>query len=295
MSKDDYTGIGILLLIIVIALFGGTKNNLAGPPVDKTPKTEAEQRVDIQKQLNEAEKKALDIQKQIDEKEAQKTESKYKGLVFIRYVNRSTNPGNEYVTIQTDSRATTSIPITGWTLRSASSGKTVTIPKASYLFFAGQVNSEENIILSGGETVYIITGISPNGSSFKVNKCSGYLSQFQTFIPYLTTSCPRPRDMDLSSIPKLTINDACFDYLDYFPSCKIETKTLPLNWSYECKNFIYEKINYNSCINTYKNDPDFYKKEWRVYLKRSDILWKQRRENIILYDNEGKIVHSLTY
>ncbi|MFA7216554.1 MAG: hypothetical protein WC095_01040 [Candidatus Paceibacterota bacterium] len=295
MSKDDYTGIGILLLIIGIALFGGTKNNLTGPPVDNTPKTEAEQRVDIQKQLNEAEKQALDIQKQIDEKEAQKTESKYKGLVFIRYVSRSTKPGNEYITIQTDNKATTSIPITGWTIRSASSGNSITIPRASYLFFAGQVNSEENIILSGGETVYIVTGISPNGASFKVNKCSGYLSQFQTFIPYLTTSCPRPREMDLSSIPKLTINDACLDYIEYFPSCKIETKTLPLNWSYECKNFIYEKINYNSCINTYKNDPDFYKKEWRVYLKRSDILWKQRKENIILYDNEGKIVHSLTY
>lgn len=294
MNKDDYTGIGILLLIIVIALLGGTKNNFAGP-VDNTPKTEAEQRVDIEKQLKEAEKKALDIQRQIDEEEAKKTESKYKGLVFIRYVSRSTKPGNEYMSIQTDSRATTSIPITGWTIRSASSGNSVTIPKASYLFFAGQVNSEENIILSGGETVYIVTGISPNGASFKVNKCSGYLSQFQTFVPYLNTNCPRPRDMDLSSIPKLTINDACFDYLETFPACRIETKTLPLNWSYECKNFIYEKINYNSCINISKNDHDFYKKEWRVYLKRSDILWKQRRENIVLYDNEGKIVHSLTY
>lgn len=298
MKNDDLLGVGILLLIIGVAVFGGSKvgqpgflNNVSGNNSSSQPKSLSQ----IERDLNNIEKEADKIQKEIEALERQKTESKYKDIVFIRNATRATTPGKEYLTIEVSSRATTSVPITGWVVRSASTGNTATIPKSSYLFFAGQVNYEENVILSPGDRVYLVTGISPNGASFKVNKCSGFLSQFQTFVPYLSTSCPRPRDMDLSSIPNLTINDACFDYIDSFPSCRIETKTLPINWSYECKNFIYEKINYNSCINLHKDDPDFYKKEWRIYLKRSEVLWKQRRENIILYDNEGKIVDSLTY
>jgi len=298
MKNDDLLGIGVLLLIVGIAIFGGSK---AGQPgffnnqTGNTSNSQVENLSQIEKELNDIEKEANKIQKEIDDLERKKTESRYKDIVVLRNVVRATTPSREYLTIELSSRATTSVPITGWLVRSANTGNTATIPKASYLFFAGQVNYEENIILSPGDKVYLVTGISPNGASFKVNKCSGFLSQFQTFVPYLNTSCPRPRDMDLSSIPNLTINDACFDYIDRFPSCRIETKTLPINWSYECKNFIYEKINYNSCINLYKNDQDFYKKEWRVYLKRSEVLWKQRRENVILYDNEGKIVDSLSY
>ena len=149
--------------------------------------------------------------------------------------------------------------------------------------------------ISAGDTAYLITGISPNGVSFKTNKCSGYLTQFQTFIPYISNSCPRPRDENLSAIPKIAVNDDCLDYIDSFPSCRVETQNLPVNWSYECKNFITQKINYPSCVNLHKGDKDFYQNEWRIYLKKSTSLWKSRRENIILYDNLGKIVDTLTY
>jgi hypothetical protein len=91
------------------------------------------------------------------------------------------------------------------------------------------------------------------------------------------------------------INDACFDYIESMGQCRIQTETLPLNWSHECTNFIYNKINYPSCVNTHKNDKDFYQKEWRVYLKRSEKIWKEKRETIILYDDHGKIVDTLKY
>ena len=157
------------------------------------------------------------------------------------------------------------------------------------------MNAEDDIVLTGGDILYLVTGVSPNGASFKVNKCSGYLGQFQTFVPYLTANCPLPKNEDLSGIPKLVINDACFDYINSMRSCKIQTKSLPVNWGSECINFIYNKINYPSCINTHKNDKDFYQREWRVYLKRSERLWKDKRETVVLYDNLGKIVSTLNY
>ncbi len=223
------------------------------------------------------------------------TQSKYKDLIYIDHVSRSDDVNNEYIILRTKGDASTTIPVTGWTLRSESTNQNVTIPKGTYLYFADSQNWEENIVLTGNTSIYLITGYSPNGASFKLNKCSGYLSQFQNWNPWLPNSCPAPKNEDLSSIPKTVNNDACFDYIDYMPACRIQTNTLPANWSYECTNFIYTKINYPSCINTHKNDKDFGVNEWRVYLKRNARLWKDRRESIVLIDNEGKIVSRFTY
>jgi hypothetical protein len=229
------------------------------------------------------------------EKTESKTESKYKGTVSLTYVNRSVDPTQEYITIRAGGNSG-NVPITGWTLKSLSSGASVKIPKGTFLFFTGMVNGEQDIVLAPGDNLYLTTGISPNGSSFKVNKCSGYLTQFQTFTPYLNNSCPLAKDEDsASAIPKTVNNDACFDYIDSFPRCRIQTDPLPANWSYECTNFIINKLNYPSCVNAHKNDKDFYQNEWRVYLKRSERLWKDRRETIVLYDSLGKVVDTTTY
>ncbi len=298
MNKDDTIGIVILLSIIMISLFGGAKgvsvNNNVARNNNTTNRTAEQERREIQRQLTEAKREADKIEQQIKQIEENKNASIYKNIVDLSFVRRSSDPKQEYVQIKVG-RTDTPIKVTGWTLKSSSSGQTVTIPKGTYLFFAGTVNSEEDIYLNNGDTLYLVTGISPNGASFRVNKCSGYLSQFQRFTPNLSTQCPRPRDEDLSSIPNTVNNDACLDYIERFPSCRIQTQTLPANWSYECTNFIYGKINYPSCVNTHKNDSDFYLKEWRVYLKRSERIWKDRREEIILYDNQGKIVDTIKY
>ncbi len=223
------------------------------------------------------------------------TTSSFKNTINISSVNRSSDAGQEYITIQVSGSSKTPIDITGWTLKSTGSGSSVTIPKGTYLFFAGQPNVEENISLVGGDTLYLVTGYSPNGASFKENKCSGYLTQFQTFTPSINNNCPSPKNEDLSSIPRITINDACLDYIKSYPSCRIQTESLPANWSYECTKFIYDKINYPSCVNAHKNDSDFYGNTWRVYLKRSEKVWKASHENIVLLDNTGKIVDTYSY
>ncbi len=305
MKNDNFVGFIILLGIISIGLFGGASKNTnsinngasSNPRIGfsrQNNTTPEQQQNQIKYQLNQAELKAAEIQKQIKAEEEKKTQSIYKGIVDLRSVTRSNDPTKEYLSIYV-TNTKTPINVTGWTIKSLSSGQSVKIPKGTYLFFTGTVNSEEDIYLNSGETLQLITGISPNGASFKLNKCSGYLSQFQTFTPYLYTSCPLPRNEDLSSIPKTVKNDACFDYIESFPGCRIQTQNVPANWSYECTNFIYNKINYPSCINTHKNDKDFYGKEWRVYLKRSERIWKDRREEIVLYDTTGKIVDTLKY
>lgn len=296
---ENKTEILVIVGIIVVGLLGGFKSagnggllNVNGSP---QPQTQAQKEAVIQRELTDAEYRVQELQKQVQAENDKKYASVYKGQVRLAYVNKSNNASQEFITIQATSPLASPINITGWTLVSTSSGVTIPIPKATKLFFADSQNSEEDVYLTGGEVVYLTTGYSPNGASFKVNKCAGYLSQFQTWNPSLSYSCPAPRNEDTSSIPRSPVNDACLDYIEYMPQCRIQTETLPLNWTYECTNFIYSKINYPSCVNAHKGDKDFYQNEWRIFLKRSAPIWKDRRETIVLYDKAGKIVDILRY
>lgn len=286
----------VLLGIIAIGLFGGSQGAGNNGLFSVQPATPVPNNVSVENQIRETQSKIDELQRQIKAEEEKKNASVYKGEITISSVNRSTISSQEYVTIKMKSGSSKVIPVTGWQIKSLSSGNSATIPKGTYLFFTGTVNSEEEIRLVGGDTLYLVTGPSPIGSNFKVNKCSGYLTQFQTFIPYINNICPAPRNEDLSSIPKRVINDACLDYIDYFPSCRIQTEPLPQTWSTECYNFIQNKINYPSCVNTHKNDVDFYQPEWRVYLRSSSPMWKANgKEAIVLYDNLGKVVDTIKY
>jgi hypothetical protein len=290
-------GLGTMFLLVVIAigLFGGAKNSEKRRLAPQPTKTVAQNQAVIQQEIYSTQAQVESLQNQIKLEEEKKNASVYKGIVTLSYVNHSDDPKQEYIVLNMKGGNLSDIPLTGWKLTSTNTGETVTIPEATYLFFSGVKNLESDVMLSAGDTLYLITGVSPIGASFKVNKCSGYLAQFQTFVPYLGGYCPAPRDENLASIPKIKVNDACFDYINSMPSCTAQTKTLPNDWSYECTHFITEKLNYPSCVNTHKGDRDFLKPEWRVYLKRSTSLWKDRRENIVLYDNLGKVVATLTY
>lgn len=289
MNDNGFLGAIIIISIIGLALFGGFKNKngglLSSDPVPPPPSMEFPQ--GTAPGTNASSPTGLPV--------ATGDYSPYKGVVSFSFINRGIDASQEYVTLRMNYNTSSNVDVTGWTLKSLSSGVSVTIPKGTYLYFTDSQNVEDDIYMQAQDTLYLVTGISPNGASFKTNKCSGYLSQQQTFTPSLWTSCPAPRDENLSSIPRTLNNDACFDYIDSYPSCQIQTTSLPANWSYECTNFIYTKINYPSCVNTHKNDKDFYGHEWRVYLKRSERLWKDRREDVVLYDRQGKVVDEIKY
>jgi len=289
--KDDVVGFLIILGIIAISLYGGIGNSEKASQSPTKPvvvQTKEEKIKTTEKQIDE-------LKQQVKNEEDKKNKSEYADIVTLSSLYKSNNPDLEHITIKVSTGAKVNIPVTGWTLTSTMGGITVAIPKGNYLFFAGMPNSEENIILSEGDVMYVVTGYSPIGISFQTNKCSGYLDQFQKFTPYLKSECPRPKDEDLSSIPDTVNNYDCLNYINSFPRCKISTKELPRTWSYECTSFIKDKINYPSCISVHKNDPDFYKNEWRVYLKRSEPVWNFKKQIITLYDNKGKVVDTIKY
>ncbi len=192
--------------------------------------------------------------------------------------------------IHAASRNKKPLPISGWTLE----GKTrldLEIGNASPLPYSGRLNREYPVLLKPGEKAVVITGKSPIGVSFRLNKCSGYLGQFQDFEPYIPKECPRAIDEDIPA----NLDDSCLDYLERLPRCEIPGNLSETPLSPACREYLGRKINYNACVDAHKNNPDFYKPEWRIYLGRSARLWKAERETIILHDGNGKIIDWKSY
>lgn len=199
----------------------------------------------------------------------------------------------EYLSIQTEQDITEKIHLTGLVIKSAVSGIKIEIGKGVYLYFSGTVNPAQDIFLGPDETAYIITGRSPLGVSFRVNKCLGYLSKNQNFTPYLYGNCPAVRDEPMPKAPN-QLNDKCLDYIEYFPTCTTFT-TGKLELSPECNNFLIEKTTYSYCVQAHKNDEDFYQTDWRIYLSRDETIWKSKRETIELLDQNDKLIDSVSY
>ncbi|MCX6731523.1 MAG: hypothetical protein NTX55_00860 [Candidatus Parcubacteria bacterium] len=222
---------------------------------------------------------------------ASSTESAYKYNVGLRagYGARESNPQEQFVEITASSQNNKPIKITDWSL-TGKSGLDIKIGSGAYLPYSAQVNPQQAIFLNPGEKAVIITGESPIGTSFRLNKCTGYFAQFQNFYPDLPKDCPRPKDEN----PLLNLNDQCLDYLDRLPACQMQISITP-GLSYACQTYINDKINYKTCVEIHKNDSDFYQPEWRVYLGRRETLWKKERETIILKDENKKIIDWVSY
>ncbi len=202
---------------------------------------------------------------------------------------RESDPGKEYVEIYISSNNNQPIDITGWSLV-GKRGQEAKIGQGTLLPYPGQVNSQQDILVRNGDRIIVTTGQSPVGISFRLNKCTGYFNQFQTFYPYLPQECPSPGD---ESVPNF-FNDQCLLYLEQLSRCQMQI-SIPPGLQPECQNFVNEKINYSYCSGEYKNSLDFYKNEWRVYLNRNEELWSNLHDTIILQDQNKRLLDWVTY
>ena len=208
---------------------------------------------------------------------------------------RNTNPQQEYVTLRISPRLTGTLTITGWTIESAQSGIKVTLGGAAQIPALGGVSSETPVSIGPSGTIIIVTGQSPKGASFRVNKCTGYFNQFQQFTPTLPSDCPTPQD-EMLQHPELTSgNTTCQNYIQRIPQCTLVVNAIPGNVGGLCQNFILNMLSYNGCITEHQSDPDFYQNEWYLFLGRSQEMWNNSHEDIRLLDENGKLVAETSY
>lgn len=219
--------------------------------------------------------------------------SPYKGKAYLFAENAGhEDPAQEYVVIRADRDNAARIPITGWILESPLTGRSAVIGNAAETLVLGHIE-EGALYLEPGDSVIVATGRSPVGASFRTNVCIGYLNQFQSFEPRLEETCPAAKGEEQYASSR-DLGEACYDYLDTFPRCKLEL-SLPEYLSSSCRDFVLENLTYNGCVKNHRGDSTFAKDEWRVFLNRSGELWKERFEVITLLDGQRGLVDTATY
>lgn len=224
--------------------------------------------------------------------------SPYRSVVSMsHYVSGagSQDPGNEYVEIDISSNAGVPVDLTGWTLESDATGNAVTIPQGTEVPTSGIINAVQDIVLVPGERAIVISGQSPIGASFRENKCIGYFSTFQHFSPSLPQNCPDPSSELSSFYGTGYIRDAkCIDYVNTLSRCQVAI-TPPLGASSACQSFLVNYLNYNGCVTAHRSDADFEGDTWRIYLGRTNSLWRSQHEIVKLLDINGKTVDAFSY
>lgn len=207
------------------------------------------------------------------------------------------DPDSEYIAIYVSPQSRVPINLSRWSVQSSVTGKKITVGNAVTLPIAGSVMRGDPVIAPPGSTLYLTSGSSPVGFSFQTNRCIGYFEQFNNFTPRLRRECPLPEEQlgyDELSGPN-RFSDACLDIIEDIRQCEIYTRVLPITLSSSCQRFISQKVNYNSCVRTYKDGGDFYRNEWRLFYNSTDEIWKDTRESIQLLDEDNKVVDIISY
>lgn len=220
--------------------------------------------------------------------------SPYAGKVEIRSRWSAADAAREYVVIRAKDANTERIAISDWSLMSAVNSRTAYIRQGLESYDPGLGNSLGAIVLSPGDEAVLISGRSPIGHSFRLNKCSGYLDQFQEYAPQLPHECPYP-DTEARFAQSTVQNDnTCLSYLENMNQCRIEVAP-PASLTDACRQFITSRLTYQGCVNAHRADTDFKQREWRIYLGYDTALWRDKREVLVLLDSAGKVVDSFSY
>jgi hypothetical protein len=208
---------------------------------------------------------------------------------------RESDPNSEYLRIAPNPTPTHLGPwnVSGLILKSEVTGKQETIPEATLLPILGEVPELIKVAIGPKEAVILTTGESPIGTSFKTNMCSGYLGQFQDYTPLLRNECPSAiEEIDAAGLGEDT---SCVEFSKTMPRCRAFIGTVPKKLSTECKAFITRDLTYNKCVTKHKDNADFYKDEWRIFLGRNTEMWKNKNEIIKIIDRNGDVVDAVTY
>ena len=206
---------------------------------------------------------------------------------------KNSDPGTEYLRITASKNIKTPLSVSGLILRGNGLDTNETIPRAVNLLTLGVTAIKDSVSLPAGGRAIISSSRSPVGTSFRVNMCTGYLGQFQTYTPALRAECPEP----LSELERIGPADenACVNFVKKIPRCEVYSGSFPSDISAACKAFVTEKLTYNACALDHKPDTGFYKDEWRLYLDETRELWKNSGEIIKLIDEKENVVDALAY
>ena len=209
------------------------------------------------------------------------------GTVTLSGNVRSTDPAAEQLSIQ--GKTSYLIDITGWTLASEKFHTSYTIPDAYEIPNHPFLETKKDIQIYSKSKVTVFSGGSPTGTSFRLNKCIGYLNQYYSFVPPLPNVCPAPNMTEAEQF-----NAYCKKVIAQAANCK-EPNPNDILIDNDCRSYINEHLNYSKCVEANYNYYDFYRDEWRVYLGHTREIWENDKDTITLRDKNGLVAARYAY
>lgn len=211
---------------------------------------------------------------------------------------KETDVQREYLRIVAESSNKALVNMSGLVIRGTGYGITdygvgVKIPQVTKLPILGMPYITNDLEVPADGVAIVSSGKSPIGTSFQVNMCTGYMDQFQTFVPNLRHDCPEPLT-ELENSPARAEN-SCRTFVASLPRCQAYGGSFPSDISADCKAFVTGKLNYNSCVADHNAKNNFYLPEWRVFLGQTTELWKNKNETINLMNKDEEVIDTLVY
>ena len=175
------------------------------------------------------------------------------------------------------------VNITGWRIKSAQKGETL-IGKGINLVQFDSVSSD--VWLNGGESADIIAGVNPMAANFRVNICFGGINNLYN-LGY--ASCPAMANYDLTGL-----DSSCQDLILRSSSCQAPSDNILNGQTSKCRIWFEKNVNYNACVNQYRNSRDFYR-GWKIYTGNSNQIFDPLHDKIELRDQTGLLIDSRQY
>lgn len=275
------------------------ENAVRGPIVNSdgaSAEAEAGEQQTPEEELSTAQKDYDAIMRDLSDAQAFGEPSPHRGKVTIAQGAATERTASaEYLELEAAWDNTAPVQVTGWSLQSALTGVRAHIPRGAQTFALGSVNTQGDIFLDPGSFSIVSTGVSPIGTSFRENACTGYLAGLQTFTPPLERSCPAPSDaLPLTPENIRTYGEACYDFVQTIPSCTFPANTPP-EISPACRIFLSNNLSYNGCVQNHKHESGFTRDSWRIYLNAGGELWRNTHDIVRLLDAEGRTVDMVSY
>ncbi len=215
-------------------------------------------------------------------------------VIFLDRVSniKETDPDREYFVLLVSNALSAPITITGWKVLDRQDGVSYTFSRGVKVFGSGDVSLP--IEVYSGDRIFVSSGDSPTNTSFQVNKCSGYRSQFENFTPTIKTFCSDPVQ-DFSDYGDVPFSDAvCYSMVSSLSPCTT-VRTIPSGVTAKCRSFLQDVLTEKGCVSRHRNDPDFFTGEWRLFLKSDKEIWKNRDNVLYLLDENDLLVATLVY
>ena len=215
-------------------------------------------------------------------------------VIFLDRVSniQETEPDREYFVLLVSNALSAPLTITGWKVLDRQSGVLYTLPRGVKVFGSDDVSLP--ISVYSGDRIFVSSGYSPVNTSFQVNKCSGYRSQFEDFTPTIKTACSDPLQ-DFSDYGDVPFSDAvCYSTVSSLSPCSA-VHTIPSGVTTQCRIFLQDVLTEKGCVSRHRNDPDFFTGEWRLFLKSDREIWKNRDNVLYLLDENDFLVATLVY